>query len=155
MADVRMAGDPDRVPRADWVVRGAVDADTFRALVPSPGLGATDFRLLLTAGSDAVDQFAGADARVLPLMFASPLSWSRGTPPPTGTVAWFDPGRTFGGDRPLTAETLRDVDVVLDPRVIDLPVRNAMFEQLEPVLRDGWVPHDTPLWRVWVRAVPR
>jgi hypothetical protein len=155
LAEVRMAGDPMRPPRASWVVRGAVDPDTFRALVPSPTLGATDFELLLTAGSGVVDRFAGPDARVLPLMFASPLSWSRGTPPPTGVVAWFDPGRTFGGDRPLTAETLRDVDVVLDPRIIDLPVRNAMFEQLEPALRDGWVPHDTPLWRVWVRADPR
>ncbi len=150
LAALRWGGSPAVEPKLRLVRDGEVSAEVFGKLVPTPGLGGTDLQLLLDSGLDAAAIAPGA--RILSVSFSQPFAWATGAPPPRDTLSWYDPGRSFGGDNPLAPEViLADVDVVLVPRVMELPVKWAMWEQLGPAVEAGYTRHDTPLWTAWVR----
>lgn len=152
LAGLRLGAKPDPEPKVGLVVSGAVSPEVFNKLVPTPSLAGSELQVVLDEGVRTLRSLDQADGRVLTLAFSSPFAYALGAPPPRGGASWYDPGRTFGGDSPLDpAVVLADVDVVMVPRVFELPVKWAMWEQLGPAIEADFERHDTPLWTAWVK----
>lgn len=112
-----------------------------------PAVSGEDLALLLTEGRELV-----RGERVLTLASSPAFTWISETEPPRGIDAWYDYGRTFGPDRPIDpAETLAEVDVVMDPIGLRTGTIDEIRADLMPALEARFEPHETPLWRVWTR----
>jgi hypothetical protein len=133
-----------------FVLEGRVEADVYRELVTA--FDGADLGVLLRDGAARIREHGPKDARTLTMLFASPFPVVTGAPPPRGTLNWYHPSRTFGGDNPLVPEELlADVDVVLVPTTIGTVATAAMKESLDPWLEEHRRRVDTPLWTLWLR----
>ena len=152
LATLRLGARPDPDPKVGLVVAGKVTPEVFNRLVATPSLAGSELQVVLDEGVRTIRSLGLDQPRVLTLAFSSPFAFALGTPPPRRGASWYDPGRTFGGDRPLEpAVVLADVDVVMVPRVFELPVKWAMWEQLGPTIEADFTRQDTPLWTAWVK----
>lgn len=134
----------------DPVAEGQLSAAAWASA--NAQLTGADLALLLTDGRELVLARVTPTDHVLTIASSPAFSWISGTVPPRGPDAWYDHGRTFGPNRPIdVAATLAEVTLVMEPLPLRTDTIDRVAQALEPALEADFEPHETPLWRLWVR----
>lgn len=109
-----------------------------------------DLPFLIRDGQRLLSETATPDQTVLTLSFAPVFSIATRTPPPRGTLAWWDNNRTFNAKAlPDMDKALKDADLVM---VSQLRTKSdtALWAAIGPDIKDRYtIRAQTPLWVLW------
>ena len=148
-ARARFVGAPEDA-NLEALRNGSVPPEVYFA--DAPPMNGADLALLLTDGHELLTSHIDPADRVLTVASSPAMTWLSKTPPPRGTDAWYDYGRTFGPNRPIdAAETLSEVTLVMDPIGVQSGTIDRVRHDLLPALEADFTPHEAPLWTIWSR----